>query len=133
MSIFNRVVIGLILVALFPLVYLAANALSLYHNYRRENAKSEQRLESMTTEAEHVLYGDNEAVLAAGQGMKGIHRLEAELYALVSRRGRVWEHCTPSPNANTAQSGSATVAIPAPTPHGLVVGTSVFVFEERPI
>jgi len=141
MSILSKVIIGLILVTAIPFFVLAAIALRTHERHRQDVAKIETQIDQLRDDTRLKVHGDAQT--------PGIDQLQISLSSLVGDRKRVWYGCGPSPNATTAQIGSASVLIPPATATTLLIGTAtvqvpppditglipgmvIYVFEESP-
>jgi hypothetical protein len=128
MSIWNKVLVGLIAVASLALFYLAARTMKTHQYWRESAAKFEQRIEQLDRANETLVEGPG----AAAQ--PGIRQLRLELNKLVLDRGRAWLHCDPAVKVNP-EDGTAviTVTIGQPDPHGIAEGTVLYGFEEADV
>ena len=112
MSLWNKILLGLIFVASLPYVYLAMRTLKTHQHWRESAQKHEKRLDDVTQENRELTRG-------AGDGedyRPGIQQLRLDLHKTLIDRGRVWRHCQPKVNAGT---GQAAVTIPPPDPHDI--------------
>jgi len=122
MSTWNKVLLGLIIVASLGFLYLAMVALATHRYWRESAEKHEERIEALAAETEKL----HEKGLPDGRG--GLKELELGLNKYSIGRGRVWYGC--SPQKADAQSGAAAVAVDRPDPHGITEKMILYVFEE---
>ncbi len=131
MSIWSKVLIGLILVASLPLFVLAAIVLKANESWHgKVVTKLEAHIADLETKLDKIKRGDDPAAIESGGGQYSLADLETQFYILTHDRKRVWYGCLPARNADTLKSGSATLTIPAPDPSGVVVGMVIHAFEE---
>ena len=88
MSIWNKVLVGLIGVASLALFYLAARTMKTHQYWRELAAKYEQRIDQLDRANEALVEGSGR-----GARQPGIRQLRLELSNLVLDRGRQWLHC----------------------------------------
>lgn len=129
MSIWNKVLVGFIVVAALAFFALAARALKT-HQYWRETA---HQLED-ALEAEQEI----EKQLVEGTGAEeadmGLRQVRLAIHALLIDRGRVWRNCTPQQvQAGGNQSVSLSLVTDQPEPHGIPVKAVLHIFEEAEV
>lgn len=126
MSIWNKVLVGLIGVASLALFYVAARTMKTHQYWRELAIKREQQIEQLDRA--------NQALADGAAGQPGIRQLRLDLSKLVIDRGRQWVHCEPkvavNPNDGTAV---ITVTISDPDPHGIAPGAVLYGFEEADV
>lgn len=115
MSIWNKVLLGLIFVASIAFFILSARALQT-HKYWREQA--------LKREAELAEALKNHAELK-----DEVRQLAVDLYEQLIDRGRVWYGCRPQ--QVSAATGEVSVMTDFPDPHGIETQTVLWVFDER--
>jgi hypothetical protein len=126
MSIWNKVLVGLILIATLGFTYQATVYLKISELCREEVQKQEAELAKVENENHVLREADDEAV------RPGIRWTEVRLHQLLANRGRVWYHCEPRPG-NAQEGGPETaVAIATPDPHGIALKAVLYAFEETP-
>jgi hypothetical protein len=131
MSIWNKVLVGLIGVASIALFYLAARTMKTHQYWRELAAKYEQRLEQLDRANETLVEG---AGRPGAPGQPAIRQLRLELNTLVLDRGRQWLHCEPKVTANAGQGTAViNVTINEPDPHGIAPGAVLYGFEEADV
>ncbi len=123
MSLWNKILLGLIFVASLPYAYLAMRTLKTHQYWRESAQKHEKRLDAVTQENRELIRG-------AGEGedyQPGIQQLRLGLHKILIDRGRVWRGCQPKVNAET---GQAAVTTDLPDPHGITDKMILYVFEQ---
>lgn len=123
MSIWNKVLIGLICVAAIGFWYLAMRTLKTHQYWRELAHKFERRIDEVKNENQ---------VLARGTGDSatlGIRQYQQMIHQLVVDRGRVWTNC--EPRGFNAQTGQGTIVTDQPVPNGLAPKAIVYAFEEK--
>ena len=114
MSIWNKVLLGLILVASIALFILGARALQTHKHWRNQANQLEQEL---ATELE------NHAELS-----EQVRQVTLDLDAQLVDRGRVWYGCKPDQVA--PDTGEVSVMTDLPDPHRIEPQTVLWVFDE---
>lgn len=122
MSIWNKVLLGLIIVAVLPFAYFGARTLQT-HKHWKGLAQSYEKKVDETEKRNEVLELGN----PADPAVKGLDQVRLELHKLLVDRGRIWRDVTP---VKVEQTGKATVAIELPEPHGIGDRTVLYVFEQ---
>ena len=122
MSIWNKVLIGLIIVASLGLFYVSLRALQTHRYWRTAANKHEAKLAQLPKEIERLKYGEAE-------GEECVQSLRIALYKELIDRGRVWYNCAPQQVA--AATGEVRVKISKPSPHGIIPNMVLLVFEEK--
>lgn len=125
MSIWNKVLVGLICVAALGFWYFSMRTLKTHKYWRDVARKMEQELDR-TTAANVVLAEGDEKAEA-----KGIRWYQEQITKLVAarERGRVWSNCEPR-NFNP-QTGQCTIVTDQPNPNGITLKGLLYVFEEK--
>ena len=115
MSIWNKVLLGLILVASIAFFILGARALQTHKYWRDQVAQLEKELaDELKNKAD----------------MKDeVRQLTVGLHEQLIDRGRVWYGCRPQPVP--AETGEVSVMTDFPDPHGIETDTVLWVFDER--
>ncbi len=129
MSIWNKVLVGLICLASLFFFYLAARTLKTNQNWRTEAARLEERINQLEKENERLFNGVRKP---DGAVEPGIRQLRVELHELMVDRRRAWFHCTPNVVKRDPEDGSAEIVltISDPSPHGIAEKTVLHAFEE---
>ncbi|MGW8257137.1 MAG: hypothetical protein ACWGMZ_06610 [Thermoguttaceae bacterium] len=129
MSLWNKILIGLILATLPVLFYMSARMLKTEQHWSRL-AKQHKAAISKLQEQCRVL---QEGAEIGGKLQPGIDQVRAELKKLTVDRQRVWYNCKPSVNVNR-QTGAITITVIPDLPEGanLIEHTIVYAFEEAP-
>jgi hypothetical protein len=123
MSIWNKVLLGLIFVASLAFFYLATRTLKTHQYWRELARRFEQRIKQVDKESADLLSGNPQL----GADAKCIEKYQSELTQLLTDRGRVWYNCTPQ---KAKPTGEISVATSQPTPHGIADKTVVYAFEQ---
>jgi hypothetical protein len=116
MNIWNKVLIGLIIVASCALFILSARALKTHQHWRDQIAKLEAEL---ATELESQVASVAE-----------VRRLTVEMHKETVDRGRVWYGCQPQVQPATATTGEIAVVTDFPDPNRIEAGTVLYVFDQ---
>jgi hypothetical protein len=120
MSIWNKVLVGLILVVALAMLVFAAQALHRRSYWGEQIKQLEEEIAKLDNDKQLLIEGN------AAEGKPGIRQLKQEVEAMVVGRGRVWRNSQPK----VAQGGRATVVTQSPAPHKDAVKTQLYVFEE---
>jgi len=121
MSTWNKVLIGLILIAVTVFFYLGARTLDTHKSWREKANNAQQEIEALEAERVALVEGSEEL------GM-GIREARRELHKVLVDRGRVWYHCRPGKFDPKTGAGSVTTDLP--TPHKITDKMVLAVFEE---
>ena len=122
MSIWNKVLIGLIIVASLGFFYMALRTLKTHQHWRENAQRHEKKIEQFQKDSRQLIEGTGE-----GEGYQpGIDYLRLELNKLLVDRGRVWTGCKPQAGQQTQQTGLVSVAT---DPRGIAPKTVLYVFE----
>lgn len=123
MSIWNKVLIGLIIPASLCFIFFAMRALKT-HQYWRDIA---QKLEKKT----ETLVEQNAILMDGKPGTKDPHCIreaKLQLHKLLMNRGRIWRNVTPG--GYNAETGALIVTTDLPNPNGIEVGTVLYLFSQ---
>ncbi len=123
MSLWNKILLGLIFVASLPYAYLAMRTLKTHQYWRQSAQQHEKRLDAVTQENRELIRGTGEGE----DYQSGIQQLRLDLHKTLIDRGRVWRGCQPTVNAD---SGQAAVTTDLPDPHGITNKMIFYVFEQ---
>ncbi len=127
MSIWSKVLIGLIMVTGIGFFYMAASTLQIQRAWREEVRKYEKALAQVRKQNRELKEGAEAAEAAAAMG---IRQAEMELHKVLIDRGRVWYGCKPERPADP-KTGEVKVAVTFPNPHRIKDKTVLYVFEEK--
>jgi len=119
MSIWNKVLVGLILLTSVAFFCLGARALKTHQYWRTQVAQHEEELATAL---------DEQAGL-----VDEIRQLSVDLHEQLVDRGRVWYGCRPQPGPDAAQTGEVVVKVEFPDPHQIAPQTVLSVFDELPV
>lgn len=120
MSIWNKILVGLIIVASLGLLYAGMQALATHQYWRESAQKHEAKIDALANEIEQLKYGEVEG------GNLGQRRVA--LFAWLAGRGRVWYNCVPQQVINP-ETAEVRVAPDQDGAHGVSENMTVFVFE----
>ncbi len=123
MSIWNKVLIGFILVATLAFFLFAARTLKTHAVWRKSVADHEAAIAALEETNRKLQDGE--------PGKPGIRQIKLELAELSANRPRIWSGCTPR-NVN-AQTGAVAVAVESPTPHQIAKNVVLYVFDDNDV
>lgn len=123
MSLWNKILIGLIAVASIAFLYFALRTLAIENAWR-------QAYNKLVTKIEQEEKRNLELTGRAGGATRGLAQAKQELHDAMVGRGRVWRNVTPGA---IDPSGAVSVAVEAPQPHQIAENMTLFVFDGRPI
>jgi hypothetical protein len=127
MSIWNKVLLGLIIITSLVFFYMSARMLKTYKYWNDLAQKHEAAIRNLEAENKILLEGHE----VGGEFQPGIEQLRVELNKLIADRHRVWYNCSPSVNINKQTSAvTVKVNIEQPDPHGIADKTILYAFEE---
>ncbi len=130
MSIWNKVLVGLIAVAALGFWYMTMRTLKTQQYWRELAEDFEERIEQVEDQNQWLREGKEEdGELAA----MGIRQTQLALEKVLMDRGRAWYNGTPEATPQTAQTGEVRVTTDLPDPHGITVDTVLYVFEQTPL
>lgn len=118
MSIWNKVLAGLILVTSVAFFYFALRALRTHQHWRELAQKHQSALDKALEEQQALIWGS--------EGSEGVRPVEAQLYRLNLCRGRAWQNA--QPQKVDAATGEVTVVTPLGAAHERPQGTQLSVF-----
>jgi len=123
MSIWNKVLIGLILVASLGFFYMALRTLRTHQHWREKAQQHEKRIKQFQKDNRQLVEGTGEGK----QYEPGIERLRLDLQKMLVGRGRVWRDCKPQPGPQTIKTGQVAVT---PDVRGIGEKTVLYLFEQ---
>lgn len=126
MNVWNKVLLGLIVVLLIPLAYFGLVALKTHKHWRDTANKIEARIPVVTKEIERIEFGD-----PTDPKVESLQSVRVELYKYLVNRGRVWRNC--AFQQADPQKGEYRASIDKPDPHELAAGAIVYVFDEAAV
>lgn len=134
MSIWNKVLIGLNIVAAAAMLVLGARALRTHQYWRQIAATLEEKiLEQERRERQLMGNLSGEELLQAqesGEAIVGIRQLEVQLHKWLLRRGPAWYGC--APQQVDPQTGTVSVVTPF-ADHRIQLQSVLYVFDQRHI
>lgn len=129
MSIWSKILVGLVFVATLPLFYLAARALRTEQVWKTAAGTYVDPIEKTLQNNKLLLEGDDGS--SGGEPRPGIRQKRVELHDMLVDRGRVWQNCAPG-QVTPAGEASVTVEMPDPSvPHKIQDNMVVYVFDQR--
>lgn len=120
MSIWSKVLIGLIAFSALPFFYLAARTLKTREAWQGEVPKYEQAIADAERRKPQLLNGTDDS--------PGIRPLTTELHALLVDRGRVWRGATPG--QVNPETGEVTITFAAPPVTPIDDKAVLYVFDQ---
>jgi len=128
MSIWNKILIGLIGVASVALFYMAARTMKTHQYWRELAQKFEQKIDLVEKDSKKVVEGTENATDSSEMG---IRQLRLELAKLLQDRRRAWFNCMPKVKVDRENAlATITVVTDQPDPHGITANTVLYAFEE---
>ena len=124
MSIWNKVLIGLIIIASLAFYYLAARTLKTHAAYREKVNGYERNLVQ-------AVDGPNPPDTSLTSLERQVGELSVLLHDAIVDRGRVWRNARR--DQFSAATGDMSVTVDVPDPHRIGEKMVLYVFEERPI
>ncbi len=124
MNIWNKVLLGLIVVTLIPLFYFSLQALKTHRHWRTAAKKIEAQLPILTERIDTLRYGDPNQ--DDGECLQSVRM---ELYKYFVNRGRIWKKCV----FQGVKGNEVLVSVGKPSPHQIAENMVLFVFDEASI
>ncbi len=134
MSIWNKVLLGLIFVTSLAFMYMAARTLKTHETWRVAAQRQEDRLKDLNEQIEETRHAETDQNVITDMG---IDQLREELFSILIDRGRVWNNCVP--DQIDAETGAVRVKTDFPDEdnlpgrHGIHEKTLLYVFEESDV
>jgi hypothetical protein len=123
MSIWNKVLIGFILVASLVFFYMALRTLKTHQHWQELAERHDNKIKEIQQDNRQLIEGTGE-----DKGYQpGIEALKLDLRKELAGRGRVWTACKPLPGPQTAQTGEVAVACDV---HGIGQKAPLYVFDD---
>ncbi len=128
MSIWNKILVGLIAVASLGFFYLAARTLKTHENWYGQAARDQADISRLKAENKRLMDGTEKDGKLVEQG---IRQVQLDLYKLLVDRRRAWFNCPARVNRLDKVEGTAeiTLTIDKPSPHGIALKTVLYAFE----
>jgi hypothetical protein len=120
MSIWNKVLIGLVIVVGLAYLVFAATALKARSYWGQSIQKHEEALAAIARDKELLMDG------VPAENKPGVRQLAQEVHRMVIGRGRVWRGTVPK----LVKGEEVTVATQLPAPHAKMEKTQLFVFQD---
>lgn len=125
MSIWNKVLIGLIFAASLGFLVLGARALKTRQYWGEAAEKLQADIEAANAEGALLEDGDESTM--------GVRDAQVAVHELLVDRGRVWRNCGHGAVVATGQGVSLKVTTDRPDPNGIAVNSVLFIFEQKPV
>ena len=130
----NATLLFFVFWAAFEFLYVSSYTLKLHDRYRSEANKLQKNLDETRAQIAVLEFGGQDKtdgdVEGGNAGGEGVRSLRHQLHRLTLDRGRVWIDC--QPESFDAASGSVTIRIEKPDPHGIAVGKVLYAFQQGP-
>jgi hypothetical protein len=128
MSIWNKILLGVILAASLAMFYMAMRTLQTHRYWGDLANRFDKKIKDVEQQNRELEFGTD---AGDGAAKPGIRQLELAIQKLTTLRGRVWYNCLPQqPNP---QTGQVRVATDLPDPSGIAVNSVLYVFEEAEV
>ena len=127
MSIWNKILLGLIVACSLVFFYMSARMLKTQKNWSTKADQYAKKIQDLEDEDKIIEQGGT----VAGQFKPGIEQVRAELYKLTVDRQRVWYKCDPQVNLNR-QTGTVSIKVNVdqPSPSGIANKSILYAFED---
>jgi len=128
MSIWNRVLAGLVIVASLAFLYFASRALVIHTHWGKAVAAHQKALKAAKEETQTLEDG--------AENEPGMRTLDVRLHKLLVDRGRMWNNWIG--NVSNPQTGAVTLSYDLqggqnkPGPHGIADKTILYLFDDLP-
>jgi hypothetical protein len=131
MSLWNKILVGVIAFASVILFYMAARTLQTHRYWRDAARKFQDAIEQKQKDNDRLV---NSVGQPGEIGAMGIRQLRVELSKLLLDRRRAWFKCEPRVKLNP-QNGTAdiTLLVSQPDPNGIADNTIVYAFAEADV
>ncbi|MCE5268096.1 MAG: hypothetical protein LLG00_09445 [Planctomycetaceae bacterium] len=128
MSIWNKVLVGLIAVASLGFFYLATRTLKTHSAWHTRAVAQASQIAQLKTDSQNLQDG----VTRDGAVEPGIRQIQLDLDRLLADRRRAWFGCPARVNNVNRGQGTADIALTVdkPSPHGIAARTVVYAFED---
>jgi FtsZ-binding cell division protein ZapB len=122
MSIWNKILVGLVLAVSLALIFFAARTLKTHAAWGEVVAKYEAAIKAANEKGDKLREGDGQE--------PGVEQLRMEMENWASTRSRIWSGCSPGP---IGQRGEVAVTIESPDPHQIAPKTVLYVFDDNDV
>lgn len=127
MSIWNRVLVGLIIVTSGVFLVLAVKTLAAHRNWQLAVQSYDKPLEAAEKSIQRITDGDSTAT----PPVPSIRNLEVKLHGLMTGRGKIWRGCTLRKDKLNPATLEFVVEVPFPDPHQIQDKMVLYLFEDR--
>ena len=131
MNIWNKVLLGLIIIVLIPLFYFSLVALKTHKTWRSVANKIEKKIEGtpsqpgLVEQIETIQFGDPD------KDDECLQSVRIALHKYYVNRGRIWRHCLFQQLSDKGDEIS--LVVEKPDPHGVMPHMILFAFDEATI
>lgn len=123
MSVWNKVLLGLIIVVTLVFLFLGYRVLKVHQKYRDEVASNEEAIASTEASIEQVIQGTEQ--------QPGLNALKLKLHDLLYDRGRAWYNVSPASVNKNGDRITAQVVTDLPDPNEVHPDSILYLFEEK--
>lgn len=127
MSIWSRVLVGLIMLTSLVFLYLATKTLAAHRNWQLAVQSYDKPLEKAENDITRLTEGDKTAT----PPVPSISDLEVKLHGLMTGRGKIWRGCTLRKDKFNPATLEFVMDVPFPDPHQIQDKMVLYLFEER--
>lgn len=139
MNIWNKVLVGFILVLSPVSLYLTIRAMRTHHHWRTQVVQMETDLQGTIERNAELIDGTSEGEGEGETASMGTRQAAMELHKMMVDRGRVWYNCQPlqvqdRPDPDTGLDTTiegVKLATTLPEPNGISKDTVLFLFEHK--
>jgi predicted nucleic acid-binding Zn-ribbon protein len=124
MSVWNKVLLGLIIVVSLVFLFLGYRVLKVHQKYRDQVADNRESIETTLASIEQVHEGSDQKT--------GLDELKLKLHAILYDRGRAWFHVTPANLAKNGDKIDVQVVTDLPDPNEVHPESIIYLFDETP-
>ncbi len=128
MSIWNKILLGLIGLSALALFYLSVRMLKTQQHWEMKVAQFQKKLLEVRQENQQLVEADK-----LPNGNKGTRLAKSELEKVLIGRGRVWHDCVPLLVALDRQSGNVAVNVMQPEPHAITKNMVLYVMSQADV
>jgi hypothetical protein len=122
MYLWNKILLGVIIVAAMGFFYMAGRAAKIHVSWLKQAEKLEKDIEQAKQEHIKLLDGEGPG------GAIGLREARQELYRLTLHRPRIWANC----DVQVAAQKIRVTTDKQPDPNGIAAGMLLFAFEQTP-
>lgn len=123
MSIWNKILAGLIAVSTIVFFYMTASTMKIHKYWYQSKVTHERAIKTGKAENLALLLGTPK-----DDSAPGMRRLRLEVHKMVIDRGRVWRNC--NARVTNPQTGVLSVTTNQPQPHGIADKSVLYLFSQ---